>query len=207
MSNDPTHSTTRSALATLRKFFRPRASHERCELCSAEIGDNHSHLFELANRSLRCACEPCAILFSSPAAAKYRRVPRTRQFLPDFHLPDLQWLALDLPINLAFFVSSSAAGRTLALYPSPAGATEAVVPQGAWEAVVADNPGLRELEPDVEALLVNRLGDAAEHYRVGIDVCYTLVGVVRTHWRGMSGGPAVWEQIKNFFASLKEATP
>jgi hypothetical protein len=191
----------------LRKFLAPRAVHERCELCSAEIGEEHFHLFELANRKLHCACEPCAILFSSPAAAKYRRVPRRRQFLPDFRLADLQWLALDLPISLAFFVTSSAAERTIALYPSPAGATEALVPLAAWNAVVEDNPWLRELEPDVEALLVNRLGEVPEHYRVGIDACYTLVGLVRAHWRGMSGGPAVWEHIRNFFAALKGAAP
>jgi hypothetical protein len=205
MKSDLQRSTTRSPLASLRRFVRPReAVRERCELCSAPLAEEHSHLLELASRRLCCACEPCAILFSTPAAPKYRRVPRLVQYLADFRLSDVQWEGLQLPINLAFFLHSSAAARVVALYPSPAGATEALPPPDAWEAAVEDNPSLRGMEPDVEALLVNRLGAAPEHYRAGIDVCYALVGVVRTHWRGLSGGTAVWQEIARFFAGLKE---
>jgi hypothetical protein len=199
MKPDPPSSARTSALASLRRFVRPRpASHSRCELCSAELADDHSHLVELASRRLCCACEPCAILFSSRAAPKYRRVPRRAQFLTD-----VQWGGLGLPINLAFFLHSTPAGRIVALYPSPAGATEALPPPDAWERLVEDNPCLRDLEPDVEALLVNRLGPEPEHYRVGVDVCYGLVGLVRTHWRGLSGGSAVWLEIGRFFENLK----
>jgi len=193
-----------SALASLRRYLRPRATRARCELCSAELADDHSHLVELSSRRLCCACEPCAILFSNPAAPKYRRVPRRVEFLPDFRLIDVQWEGLQLPINLAFFLHSTPAGRVVALYPSPAGATEALPPPDAWQALVEDNPCLGDLEPDVEALLVSRLGAEPEHYRVGVDVCYELVGLVRTRWRGLSGGTAVWAEIAGFFARLKE---
>ena len=71
-----------------------------------------------------------------------------------------------------------------------------------WQALVEDNPGLRDLTPDVAALLVHRVGEAREHYRVGVDRCYELVGLVRTHWRGFSGGQAVWDEIGRFFAGL-----
>src|SRR5437763_14055231 len=92
-----------SALASLRRYMGPRtAGQSRCELCSAELADDHSHLVELASRRLCCACEPCAILFSSPAAPKYRRVPRRIEYLPGFRLADLQWEGLGLPINLAY---------------------------------------------------------------------------------------------------------
>jgi hypothetical protein len=195
----------RSALATLRRFMPPRgAGRARCELCSAELAEDHSHLVELASRRLCCACEPCAILFSNPAAPKYRRVPRRVRYLRDFRPSDVQWESLQLPINLAFFLHSSAAGRVVAMYPSPAGATEALPPPDAWQALVEDNPSLRDLEPDVEALLVNRLAPAPEHYRVGVDQCYALVGLVKTHWRGLSGGKTVWEEIQRFFTGLKE---
>lgn len=205
MSTDPRRAAGMSALASLRRFMRPRPSaRARCELCSAELADDHDHLVELANRRLCCACEACAILFSNPAAPKYRRVPRRADFLTDFRLTDVQWEGLQLPINLAFFLDSTAAGRVIALYPSPAGATEALPPPDAWQALVEDNPGLRDLEPEVEALLVNRLGANPEHYRVGVDVCYALVGIVRKHWRGLSGGTAVWAEIGRFFAGLKE---
>jgi hypothetical protein len=90
------------------------------------------------------------------------------------------------------------------LYPSPAGATEALPPPEAWAEIVADNPSLSDLEPDIEALLVNRLGPTPEYYRVGIDECYALVGLVRRHWRGLSGGTTVWEEIGSFFSGLRE---
>jgi hypothetical protein len=204
MHSNPPSRTGKSALASLRQYIRPRVSRARCELCSAELADDHFHLVELSSRRLCCACEACAILFSSPSAAKYRRVPRRVQYLADFHLTDVQWESLQLPINLAFFIQSTPADRVIALYPSPAGATEALPPPDAWEALVEDNPALRGLEPDVEALLVNRLGQEPEHYLVGIDECYALVGLVRTHWRGLSGGAAVWAEIGRFFVGLKE---
>ena len=204
MRPDSSGGTAPSALASLRRLVRSRDAGERCDLCSARLAPEHDHLLELANRRLCCACEPCAILFSNPAAPKYRRVPRRVQFLADFRLTDVQWEGLALPINLAFFIPSTTAKRVIALYPSPAGATEALPPPEAWQVLLEDNPVLRELEPDVEALLVNRLGAAPECYRVGIDQCYKLIGLIRTHWRGLSGGPAVWEEISRFFAALKE---
>jgi hypothetical protein len=39
---------------------------------------------------------------------------------------------------------------------------------------------------------------------VSIDHCYKLVGLLRTHWRGLSGGPEAWQMIERFFAELKE---
>jgi hypothetical protein len=113
------------------------------------------------------------------------------------------WEGLNLPINLAFFLYSTPAGRVVALYPSPAGATESQVAPEEWEALTAENPALRDFEPDVEALLVNRIGEARECYRVGIDECYKLAGLIRTHWRGLSGGQAAWDEIGRFFAGLK----
>jgi hypothetical protein len=193
-----------TALASLRRFVRPRAVQERCELCSLALTPEHAHLVELSCRRLVCACDACAILFSGSGAAKYRRVPRRVQFLPDFRLTDLAWEALQLPVNMAFFLHNSAAGRVVALYPSPGGATESLVALEAWQMLVEDNPVWRDFEPDVEALLVNRVGPARECYRVGIDECYKLVGLIRMHWRGFSGGPAVWDEIGRFFTGLKE---
>jgi hypothetical protein len=69
--------------------------------------------------------------------------------------------------------------------------------------LVAENPVLGHLEPDVEALLVNRVCDSREYFLAPIDACYELVGVIRTHWRGLSGGAAVWQEIASFFSRLK----
>ncbi len=191
-------------LATLRPFIRRRADIEHCELCSAELAPAHQHLLDLSSRQLVCSCDACAILFSGEGAARYRRVPRRIRFLPDFRLTDAQWDSLLIPINLAFFYRDSASGQIVALYPSPAGATESLLALEAWEDLAAENPILRELEPDVEALLVSRGEGAQECFRAPIDECYRLVGIVRTHWRGLSGGPAVREEIRRFFADLQE---
>jgi hypothetical protein len=200
----PRDDSARNALAALRQFARPRLVRDHCELCNAALADEHAHLVEVSSRRLVCACEACAILFSNQGAGKYRRVPREVSFLVDFQLTDTLWDGLQLPIDLAFFLHSTPAGRVVAVYPSPGGATEALVPMDAWEMLVEDIPVLRTLEPDVEALLVNRLRESSECYRVGIDECYKLVGVIRTHWRGFSGGTAVWEEIERFFAALKQ---
>src|SRR5689334_19567137 len=103
----------RSVLTSLRQLVRPRATQERCELCSAAVGPEHSHLVEPASRRLVCACEACAILFTSRGAAKYQRVPQRVQMLSDFRLTDVAWEGLQLPINLAFFLNSAAAGRVV----------------------------------------------------------------------------------------------
>jgi hypothetical protein len=180
---------TQTPFAVLRRFVRQRAVAERCELCSAELRSEHEHLVEPATRQMVCACQACAILFSGKANTRYRRVPRRIRYLSNFQLTDAQWESLLIPINMAFFFHSSAAGRVLALYPSPAGATESLIELEWW--------------PDTEALLVNRVRGAAEYYLLPIDECYKLVGFIRTYWHGLSGGTEVWEAIGKFFAGLK----
>ena len=196
-------SENRSWLA-LRRFIRPRPQVERCDLCGAALTAVHSHLLEPSTRQLQCSCEPCAILFSGQQDARFRRVSPHVEFLPDLRLSAEQWEDLHLPINLAFFVRSTSAGRVQAFFPSPAGATESLLTFDAWDALALENPVLLALEPDVEALLVNRLGTSLDHYRVSIDECYKLVGLIRTHWRGLSGGTEVWDEIGRFFAGLDE---
>ncbi|MGA2230394.1 MAG: DUF5947 family protein [Tepidisphaeraceae bacterium] len=191
-------------LAGLRKFVETRASEERCELCGKAIAPEHEHLLEPATRRLSCACQPCAILFSENPSARYRRVPRIIQYLPDFQMSDAQWEGLYLPINLAFFYNSSQTERIVATYPSPAGATESLLRLEAWHDLAAANPILGEFEPDVEALLVNRVGPTRDYYRAPIDSCFKLVGLIRSHWRGLSGGTEVWRHINDFFAELKQ---
>ncbi len=200
----PTESAN-SAVSVLRRFVRPRASAaERCDLCSAELTPEHQHLFEPPTRQLLCSCEACAILFSGQAETKYRRVPRRVRYLADFRLSDAQWESLLIPIGMAFFFHSSPADKTLALYPSPAGATESLLDLSAWAEVLEENPVLRELEPDVEALLVNRVRGANDYYLAPIDECFKLVGLIRAGWRGLSGGTEVWGEIEGFFAGLKQ---
>jgi hypothetical protein len=191
-----------SSFGLLRDFVRKRAPGERCELCSAEIGTEHAHLLEPQSRQLLCACEPCSILFDGRQNGKFRRVPRRIQSLANFRLSDEQWASLYLPIGLAFFFQSTPARRVVAMYPSPAGATESLLTLEPWKELAVENPILDELEPDVEALLVNRVAETKVYFRVPIDECYKLVGLIRKHWRGLGGGSQVWEAIEQFFVSL-----
>jgi len=190
--------------SVLRRFMREKPLAERCELCGTPLGPEHQHLVEPVNRRLVCSCDACAILFEGQSSSKYRRVPRRIERLADFRLTDLQWESLHLPINLAFFYFSSPANRVIAMFPSPAGATESLLPLESWNELAIDNPVLPELKPDVEALLVNRVGEGRQYIRVPIDECFKLVGLIRTHWRGLSGGTEVWREITRFFSSLND---
>jgi Family of unknown function (DUF5947) len=198
-----------SAFAALRQFARRRTIVERCEMCGRELASEHQHLVEPANRRLICSCEACAILFQGQNAAKFKRVPQRVRFLQDFQLTDAQWDGLMVPIEMAFFFKSSPQEKVIALYPSPAGPTESLLSLDTWGDIVQSNPVLAEMEADTTALLVNRVGRArgsspAEYYLVPIDECYKLVGIIRTHWRGLSGGTEVWRELAAFFASLKK---
>jgi hypothetical protein len=177
-------------------------------MCSRELAPGHEHLVEPANRMLICSCDACAILFEGQSGTKYKRVPRRVVFLRDFQLTDGQWDGLMVPIEMAFFFKSTPHGKVMALYPSPAGPTESLLSLETWGDIEQANPVLRGMEADVTALLVNRVGYVraaapAEYYVVPIDECYKLVGLIRTHWRGLSGGTEVWREIGAFFAALK----
>lgn len=195
-----------AAVAALRRFSsRPKVRVERCDLCGTALAEEHQHLIEPVNRRLVCACEACAILFDSPTA-KFVRVPRTVRRLPAPAFSDAQWDAMAIPIGMAFFFVNSTLKRVVAMYPGAAGATESLLPLQTWDELVpADSPA-RTLRFDVEALLVNRVARApsaaSRDYLVPIDLCYRLVGLIRSQWRGFSGGTEAWAAIEQFYADL-----
>jgi hypothetical protein len=125
-------------------------------------------------------------------------------WLEGFRLPDDVWASFQLPIGLAFFLQSSTAGCVVAMYPSPAGATESELHFASWGRLVGLNPVLEQLEADAEALVVNRLSDPPAYAIAPIDRCYALVGLIKLHWRGISGGPGVEKAVTQFFAELRE---
>jgi hypothetical protein len=198
-----TERTPPSPLARLQRFARPRATApERCELCGAAIPADHSHLLELDPRRLACACDACAVLFSGQDHQRYRRVPRRVTSVPGIEPSEALWSSLNIPINLAFFYRDTRAGRVVAIYPSPAGGTESSLPVDAWEALAAGCPVVRDMQSDVEALLINHVGRHRDCFLVSIDECYRLIGLIRSKWRGLSGGGDVWQAIADFFEAL-----
>jgi hypothetical protein len=82
------------------------------------------------------------------------------------------------------------------------GATESLLQLDAWRSLEAANPILGTLEPDVEALLVNRARGARHHHLVPISDCFELAGLIRTRWRGLTGGREVWDEIARFYDAL-----
>lgn len=203
--------TAESSLGALRKFAnaasrRTVVEAERCELCSVSLAPEHRHLLETASRKIVCSCDPCALRFQNVIGGRFKLVPRDARVLPNFQITDQEWDGLALPINLAFFFYWTPSAKMSAMYPSPAGATESLLPLTAWETLAAKNPVLGEMLPDVEAMLANRVGDTRAYFIVPIDKCYELVGTIRKHWKGLSGGEEVWREIDKFFAALQNST-
>lgn len=201
-----------SPLANLRKFAgtkpseqsRRRAPVEQCELCSVRVAPQHRHLLEMPTLKIVCSCDACALRFQDVIEGRFKLIPRDPHSLPGFKVTDADWENFALPINLAFFFYSTPHQKMMAYYPSPAGATESLLPLTAWDSLVVQNPALKDLQADVEALLVNRAGKARDYFIAPIDKCFELVGTIRIHWRGLSGGQEVWNKIDSFFSQLKE---
>ncbi|HXO08639.1 MAG TPA: DUF5947 family protein, partial [Solirubrobacteraceae bacterium] len=116
---------------------------------------------------------------------------------------DEVWAGFQIPIGLAFFMRSTVTDSVVAFYPSPAGATESELTLEAWEPLVQANPALEQLDPDSEALVVNRLTEPAQYVVLPIDQCYALVGLIKSRWEGISGGGAIEEAVPQFFAAIR----
>jgi len=194
------------SFAVLRRFAQPRPESERCELCSLRLGPKHRHLFQKAQRRLVCACDACALRFYGVSDGHFKFIPKDSRILADFRLTDEEWESLAVPINLAFIFQNSRTKNATAMYPSPAGLTESLLPVESWSRLLDRNHALQSLHSDVEALLVNRVNQARDYFIAPIDKCYELAGLLRQHWRGLSGGTEVWEQIERFFSELRECS-
>lgn len=184
---------------------RPRPG-ERCDMCAEPVAGEHEHVVDIDQRALLCTCRGCWLLFTVDGAGggRFRAVPDRHVAVGPLSLEPGAWEELQIPISVAFFLRSSATGTVAALYPSPAGATESLLPLDAWDRLTADNAALGSLTPDVEALLVRRDERHDEAYLVPIDACYELVGELRSRWRGFDGGAEASDAIDRFFARVQE---
>lgn len=194
------------SLRRFRERQRPaRPPGEVCEMCGETIADEHSHVVNIEQRNLMCACRGCYLLFTNPGAGqgKYRSVPDRYLTDPRFAFTEEQWTQLQVPVDVAFFFSNSISGQTVGFYPSPGGATESELPLSMWSEITAANPLAALPEPDTEALLIRRNGSVFECFLVPIDACYELVGLVRLYWKGFSGGTEVWSAIDEFFGRVR----
>ncbi|MFJ3927345.1 DUF5947 family protein [Streptomyces sp. NPDC090022] len=191
----------------MRRFLAERpAPVERCELCAAAVAEqDHRHLVDTDRRALLCACASCALLMEQPGAAaagRFRAVPDRYLTDPEHRLGDGAWEALQIPVGVAFFFRNAALDRLVALYPSPAGATESELEPAAWDAVLGGSRLAGLLEPDVEALLLRRVDGRCDCYLVPIDTAYELVGRMRLLWQGFDGGAEARAALDAFFAHV-----
>ena len=197
----PTVVRPHDGIAALRRFVQAQPV-DVCDLCGVPVAAHHGHVVEPATRRVLCACLICGEAVTNRPDRRYARIPEAATALAGFRMSDAEWHSLGLPIDMAFMFHSTPDGGPVALYPGALGATESRLPPEAWSDLVAANPVLGELEPDVEALLVDRIRGRRGCYRVPIDRCYALVGVIRSQWRGFSGGDAVWQAIDEFIGGL-----
>ena len=175
---------------------------EQCDLCGVGIPSEHEHLLHLGDRRILCVCATCWAQRSGDP--ELRPTGSRIVWLDDFDLPEELWARLEVPIGLAFFMRSSSVGGMVAMYPSPAGATESELKLGAWEDLLALNPELESLEPDAEALVVNRISEPSSYVIAPIDECYALVGAIKVSWEGISGGDAIERAVPTFFGRLRQ---
>jgi Family of unknown function (DUF5947) len=179
---------------------------ESCELCGIAIPEDHRHLLHLSERRIVCACEACWGMRSGEG--DYRPTGQRTLWLSDLDVPDELWASFQIPIGLAFFMQSTVTECVVAMYPSPAGATESELHFESWSRMVELNPALARMEPDIEGLIVNRLVEPPEYVIAPIDRCYALTGTVKAAWEGISGGSGVEEAVARFFEGLRaEAVP
>ncbi len=174
-------------------------------MCGELVPDEHEHVVNTESRSLMCTCRGCWLLFTSDGAGggKFRAVP-DRYLTLDLHVEPGAWDELQIPVSVAFFFRNSTLGSMAAFYPSPAGATESLLPLDAWDRLVAVNDVLGTMEADVEALLVRRDDRHDDAYLVPIDACYELVGELRRLWKGFDGGTEARDAMDDFFERLRE---
>jgi hypothetical protein len=193
---------TLSVLSRIRAGRPLAPAYERCEMCAAAIAETHQHVVNTSSRSLLCTCRACYLLFTrDDAELAYRSVPDRYLTFPDVAAP--LWEQLELPVGTAFLFVNSSLGRVVAFYPGPAGATESELSLAGWDGLVAAVPGLATLRPDVEAVLVHAADQTVEVFLVPIDVCYELVGHLRTLWRGFDGGQDVHRRLNEFFTQVR----
>ncbi|MHB8384007.1 MAG: DUF5947 family protein [Candidatus Binataceae bacterium] len=210
MSADTRISAAAPHLRGLRAFVpspRRKSVGEVCELCGVPLGAGHSHLVNMESRNLCCSCRACYLLFTAQGAGRGRYLAVPDRYLHDrgFALTQAHWDAFQIPVRIAFFFYNSLIGRIVALYPCPAGATESMLDLRAWDDLGAANPVLKDMQPDVEALLVygHRRG-GFDCFIVPIDACYELTGVMRRNWKGFDGGEQAWAAVDAFFDRIRE---
>jgi hypothetical protein len=203
---------TNAVLAKLRAFVAGTPV-EECELCAEAISVEHEHLLEPDARRVFCACGGCARLLAvghhekhddaqPQKGARYLRVERRALRLTELDFGDAVWAELSVPVGLAFFTMRSRTGEVVATFPGRAGLIESFVPLRAYRELERRFPVLKSIAPDIEALLVRRSLRHQDYFRVSIDHCYELAGLLRSSDAPLSSPELA--SIQAFFSRLDD---
>jgi len=195
---------TNAVLAKLRAFVTG-VPVEECELCAESISVEHEHLLEPDARRVFCACQACAALLSQEQqrqGARYLRVERRAARLHELEIDDSSWADMGVPVGLAFFSVRARTGEVVATFPGRAGIIESFVPLKAWSELERRFPLLKEIQPDVEALLARRTARHQDYFQVSIDHCYELSDLLRSSDAQLSSPELA--VVHGFFARLDE---
>lgn len=175
---------------------------ETCRMCGRPLGSEHRHVLEVTSRRrVIGVCLQCARQFDSDGG-RLRLIPSETHLLGGIHIPAAFAPQIAPPTRVVLFVRRSSTGRVVAMQPRPSGVADVPVPPEAWGALIEANPALREMQADVEALLIHCTGKEPRCYLAPIDVCFQLVGIIRVHGQGPAGGVEVWPHVERFFAGL-----
>ncbi len=120
--------------------------------------------------------------------AEFRPAGVRTEWLEDFELPDEAWARFGIPIGLAFFMRTGRAGARRRLLPEPGRGDRVRDRLRRLGPGPRAQPGAERLEPDAEALIVNRIAEPHQYAIAPIDECYRLVGLIKASWEGISGG-------------------
>lgn len=197
---------TNAVMAKLRAFVTGTPL-EECELCAEAISVEHDHLLEPDARRVLCACSACAELFSQEQqrhGPRYLRVDRRAARLDELNIDDGMWSDMGVTAGLAFFTTRSKTGEVVATFPGRAGIVESFVPLKVWSELERRFPVLKDILPDVEALLVRRSSRHQDYLQVSIDHCYELAGLLRSS-DAPSSSPEL-AVVQGFFERLDERT-
>ena len=190
----------------LRRFAKARVPVERCDLCGVEVAPMHDHLIDpvraparLRLWRLRGALQRAGrhqVQAGAPARDGARRAHHQR--CPVGGAP-----AADRP---GLLLRQHAAGAGGGVLPEPGRRHRVAAGARDLGGDPARAPGPRATcSPTFRRCSSTGSGAARRPtvcYLVPIDQCFRLVGIIRMHWKGFTGGTAVWEEIDRFFADL-----
>ena len=144
-----------------------REAQEHCDLCSEPIPPEHRHLLDLETRELRCACRRAACCSTARApAAGTTPGPRPAAAAGRLRARRRAWEELRIPVDMAFFFHRARGRARRRLLPGADGRDRVAARAARLGGDRGRQPRARGMEPDVEALLVNRARGARDSWLV-----------------------------------------